>query len=40
MIAVRYLDTVMRSLYTDRPGKLAARLRASHIERPPKKINT
>ena len=37
MIALRICDTVMRNNYADQPGKLAAWLSASHVERAPKK---
>lgn len=37
MIAIRILDQVMRNIYAANPGKLAAWISASHVERPPKK---
>ena len=37
MIALRICDTVMRNNYFDQPGKLAAWISASHVERAPKK---
>ena len=37
MIALRILDAVMRNIYATQPGKLAAWLSASHVERAPKK---
>lgn len=37
MIAIRILDQVMRNIYIDQPGKLAAWISASHVEKPPKK---
>jgi hypothetical protein len=37
MIAIRILDRVMRNIYADNPGKLAASTSASHVERPLKK---
>lgn len=40
MIALRILDAVMRNIYATQPGKLAAWLSASHVERPPKKKPT
>jgi hypothetical protein len=37
MISLRICDAVMRNNYFDQPGKLAAWLSASHVERAPKK---
>lgn len=37
MIAIRILDRVMRNIYIDNPGKIAAWISASHVERAPKR---
>jgi hypothetical protein len=37
MIALRITDACMRNLYANNPGKLAAWLSASHVERDPVK---
>lgn len=35
MVAVRTLDGIMRNTYATNPGKLAAWLSASHVEKAP-----
>ena len=40
MVARRILDGVVRNVYKNDPGKLAAWTSASHIEKPPKKTET
>lgn len=37
MKIVRQLDPIMRNLFEDQPGKLAAWLSASHVERSPRR---
>ena len=37
MIKVRILDGIVRNVYANNPGKLAAWLSASHVEKAPKK---
>lgn len=37
MIIVRILDGIVKNKYTNDPGKLAAWISASHVEKPPKK---
>lgn len=37
MVIVRILDGILRNKYANNPGKLAAWLSASHVEKPPKK---
>jgi hypothetical protein len=36
-VAVRTLDGIVKNKYTNNPGKLAAWLSASHVEKAPKK---
>lgn len=40
MVARRILDGVVRNVYKNDPGKLAAWTSASHIEKPAKKTET
>jgi len=40
MVARRILDGIVRNVYKNDPGKLAAWTSASHIEKPPKKTET
>jgi hypothetical protein len=40
MIKVRILDGIVRNVYANNPGKLAAWLSASHVEKAPKKKTT
>jgi hypothetical protein len=40
MIKVRILDGIVRNVYANNPGKLAAWLSASHVEKAPKKKAT
>ncbi len=37
MIKVRILDGIVRNAYANDPGKLAAWISASHVEKAPKK---
>ncbi|MBK9216198.1 MAG: hypothetical protein IPM59_11485 [Chloracidobacterium sp.] len=37
MIKVRILDGIVRNVYANDPGKLAAWISASHVEKAPKK---
>lgn len=40
MIIVRTLDGIARNVYANNPGKLAAWISASHVEKAPKKKTT
>jgi len=40
MIKVHILDGIVRNVYANNPGKLAACLSASHVEKAPKKKTT
>jgi hypothetical protein len=37
MVIVRILDAIVKNKYANDPGKLAAWISASHVEKPPKK---
>jgi hypothetical protein len=37
MVLIRELDAIVKNAYTNNPGKLAAWVAASHVERPPTK---